>query len=289
MFFKSTREKILNNCYDNDYLFIGTRPKILSSDDLLFGDVLFSNSNTFSSKIIREYTEGSYSHSAIYIGNNKVMDVNKNGGLRIINVKKFVSECNYIVVTRVPIPPKCKIRMQSYINELKNKRYKYNKKGAFLSFFKEFNTLYKRSYFKKFNTLLKNFIIKNFDKNEKKLNYSMYETYFCSQLILDIYAQAGYYRTEYYNPKNWTPNGLVREGFFRFLGYMNKYNDLLKISKSDYFLFGHPELLTKEGQNHHDKISSDFFNEVAVMLKDKEYNKLEENVNQKHNKYEETQ
>jgi uncharacterized protein YycO len=141
MFFKSTRKKILNNCYDNDYLFIGTRPKILNSEDLLFGDVLFSNSNTFSSKFIRKYTEGSYSHSAIYIGNNKIMDVNKDGGLRIKNVKEFVSECNYIVVTRVPIPPKIKIKMQSYINELKIKSYKYNKKGAFLSFFKEFNNL----------------------------------------------------------------------------------------------------------------------------------------------------
>ena len=69
---------------------------------------------------------------------------------------------------------------------------------------------------------------------------------------------------------------------------MNKYNDLLRISKSDYFLFGHPELLTKEGQNHHDKIRNDFFNEVAVMLKDEEYNKLEKNVSQKHNKNEET-
>lgn len=273
MFLKSTREKILNNCYDNDYLFIGTRPKMLSSKDLLLGDVLFSNSNTPTSKFIRKYTEGSYSHSAIYIGDNNVMDINKNGGLRIINLQKFINECNYIVVTRVPMLPKRKLKMQSYINELKKESYKYNKKGALLSFFKEFSTLYKRSYFKKYNFLLRSFAIKNFEKNEKKLNYTKYKTYFCSQLVLDIYARSGYYMTEHQNPEKWTPNGLVREGFFRFLGYMNKYNDLSKIAKNDYFLFGHPELLTKEGQDHNDKIRSDFFNEVAIMLKNTEYNK----------------
>ena len=253
MFFKSTRKKILNNCYDNDYLFIGTRPRILDSKDLLFGDVLLSNSNTIPSKIIRHFTEGSYSHSAIYIGNNRIMDVNKNSGIRTINVKKFINECNYIVVTRIPIPPKYKIKMQSYIKELKKKNYKYNKKGAFLSFFKEFNTL--KNYFS----------IKDFHSNEKKLNYSNNKIYFCSQLIMDIYTKTGYYDTEYFNPEKWTPNGLAREGFFRFLGYMNKENDLLKIPKNDYFLYGHPELLTKEGQRYHDKILSDFIGKLYIM------------------------
>lgn len=64
---------------------------------------------------------------------------------------------------------------------------------------------------------------------------------------------------------------------------MNKYNDLSKIAKTDYFLFGHPELLTKEGQNYHDKVRNDFFNEIAIMLEDTEYNKIEEGVSQKHN------
>ncbi len=284
MFLRSTRKKILNNCYNNDYLFIGTRPKILNNKDLLFGDVLFSNSNTFSSKLIKRYTEGSYSHSAIYIGDNSIMDINKNGGLRVIGLQEFVNESNYTVVTRVPILPKRKVKMQSYVNELKKKNYEYNKKGAFLSFFKEFYTLSKRTYFKKSNVLLKSFLIKDFEKNEKKLNYSMYKTYFCSQLVMDIYAQSGYYTREYQNPEKWTPNGLVREGFFRFLGYMNKYNDLSKIAKTDYFLFGHPELLTKEGQNYHDKVRNDFFNKVAIMLKDTEYNKIKEGISQKHNK-----
>ncbi|MCJ8326620.1 MAG: hypothetical protein MJK08_05910 [Campylobacterales bacterium] len=251
MFFKYTRKKIINNCYDTDYLLIGTRPKILNSEELLFGDVLFSNSNTFSSKIIRTFTEGSYSHCAIYIGNNKIMDVNKNGGIRTLSVKEFVIECNYIVVTRVPIPLKNKIRMKSYINKLKNRSYIYNKKGAFLSFFKEFNTLKRR------------FSIKDFYKNEETLNYSNNKEYFCSELIMDIYTQTGYYETEYYNPKKWTPNGLIREVFFKFFGYMNKYNDLSKIPNNDYFLFGHPELLTKEGQNYHDKSSTDLFNAVT--------------------------
>lgn len=274
MFFKSSRIKILNKCYDNDYVFIGTRPKILNSKDLLFGDVLFSNTNSWSSEIIRRFTEGSYSHCAIYIGNNEIMDVNKNGGIRTKDIKEFIKECNYIVVTRIPQLPKRKVMMQSYINELKGKGYHYNNKGAFLSLFREFYTLYKRSYFKKYNILLKNFMFKDFKRNDKKLNYSRYKKYFCSQLILDIYAQSGYNMTEYQNPAKWTPNGLVREGFFRFFGYMNKDNNLLKISKSDYFLFGHPELLTKEGQIYHDKRKSDFFNEVNIMLKD-EKNKKE--------------
>ena len=111
------RKKNLNSVDDRDKILFPSIPKLITIKDLKIGDVLFCNSDKFFSKIIQNSSEGSYCHCALYIGNNRVIDVVPNK-LRISNISNFISEYKYIAVTSVPLSASDKEKLSINIEEM---------------------------------------------------------------------------------------------------------------------------------------------------------------------------
>ena len=249
------RKKNLNSVDDRDKILFPSIPKLITIKDLKIGDVLFCNSDKFFSKIIQNSSEGSYCHCALYIGNNRVIDVVPNK-LRISNISNFISEYKYIAVTSVPLSASDKEKLSINIEEMLKDDIKYNHIPAFFSVLFEFN------YSKKVLDM------NNYKFYEKEIDIESKKKYFCSEFVLYSFCNIDYYDiTKYCNPSNWTPNGLVREGFFRFKGYLNKENSFSKVSDDDYFLFGFPELVTEKGREYHKKSWTSFYDSFKIIDK----------------------
>ena len=128
-----------NRKHTNTFWMYGV-PQLLNINDLQFGDVLFcgSSNNEKNTELIQNTTDGAYIHSAIYIGDNKVVDVITTG-IRNICIKDFINNYSYIAVTRCPGNNHSrKNAIMNFINLSMKRKVKYSYYKAILSPIKEY-------------------------------------------------------------------------------------------------------------------------------------------------------
>jgi hypothetical protein len=215
-------------------------PELLSLNDLKFGDVLFCGSsiNEKNTNLIQNTTDGSYVHCAIYIGDNKIVDVTTSG-IRKRYINTFINDYSYVAITRCPGDNLSRKKaIEIFIDNAFKKQVKYNWFGALFSPIKEYINItwfYSKGTREEYHgpTLAK-------------------EKYFCSEFVVDCYKASGYIRTakRYMISNKWTPTGLAEENIFGFIGYISN-NGLKAVDHNDPFLGGNIHLLTEKGREGH--------------------------------------
>lgn len=225
-------------------IWIGPPPKLLSENDLLFGDVLFCGGALRDkiTSIIQKLSDGPYTHCGVYFGNGEVIDV-ATSGIRKIKLEEFISNYEYVTVTRCPglntsnkrLYNERMEKIENFVLRCIKDNVKYDFKNAALSPLKEFKNIKLR------------YEIGGSDKKES--SHQELRQYFCSQFVLACFKATGWIDEDssYFEPKFWTPTGLAEENIFNFIGFMSE-NGLGSVSRLDPFLGGNPWVLTDEGQ-----------------------------------------
>ncbi len=248
LFYSSIRKKQdhLKRSTDRRYegIWIGPPPKLMSENDLLFGDILFCGGALKGkvTDIIQNISDGPYTHCGIYFGNGEVVDV-VTSGIRKTRLKEFISNYEYLTVTRCPGLCKSNKRLyderveklEKFVFRCIKDNVRYDFKNAILSPLKEFKNIklcYERG---------------GYDKKES--SHQELRKYFCSQFVVACFKATGWIdeNSSYFEPKFWTPTGLAEEYMFNFIGFMSE-NGLGNVSRLDPFLCGNSWVLTNEGQ-----------------------------------------
>lgn len=199
--------------------------------ELEFGDVLLCYKDTSISgkyedkpaKLISKFTGSSYTHAAIYIGNGMVFEAVPMK-LRKVKIKKLLDQYTYIAVIRSLFWEETGSKLaKDFNNALLEKSTWYNCVGAGMSLYHRVAT--KRDLIKNLNDYFEN------GKAPTKSN-----SYFCSQLVCEIFIQAGYIHESasvLLNPKAFTPIDLLNEpAYGLFLKYI-KPNENVVIPTND--------------------------------------------------------
>jgi len=170
-------------------------------DDLEVGDILFSNSDTFTSKKIRKRTNSKYSHVAIYLGDGKITHSTKKG-VSTESLDSLINESNYIAITRQldEWSLRRKKVLKIFAEEMQNTKYNYN----FTSFFKaKYNEIkHEKNITKKLDTYFKT----PFKTRE------IPESVFCSQYILECLYKVGLIDDSFvvaYDPRTISPKDMI--------------------------------------------------------------------------------
>ncbi len=264
-FFKIIRAKQnrLKTSTDRRYqgIWMGPPPSIVNVENLRDGDVLFCG-GALKDKVtdlIQNSTDGPYTHCGVYFGGGEVVDV-VTSGIRKIELEKFISNYEYVTVTRCPGLDTSEEQLYiERIDNLKkfalsciNAKVKYDWENAALSPLREFKNI-------KFH-----YRVGISDKRES--NHQEQDKYFCSQFVLACFKATGWIDEEssYFEPKSWTPTGLAEENIFQFIGFMSD-KGLKGVSKFDPFLAGNSWALTDEGQEELKERQLEFENSIEAL------------------------
>lgn len=225
-------------------IWMGPPPSIVGLEELKDGDVLFCGGalQDKMTDLIQNSSDGPYTHCGVYFGSGEVVDV-VTSGIRRMELDKFITNYEYVTVTRCPGLNTSEDKLDSErIEKLKrfclsciNANVKYDYKNAALSPLKEFKNI--------------NFHYRANTTDKRGSSHKEQERYFCSQFVLACFKATGWIDEEstYFDPKNWTPTGLAEENIFHFIGFMSN-KGLKGVSKNDSFLAGNSWVLTDEGQ-----------------------------------------
>lgn len=235
-------------------LWLGSAPILLSTSELMAGDVLFCGSLN-GKKIgntIRIATAGEYVHCALYIGQGRVVDVVLSGA-RSMRIEEFIQQYSYVAVTRCPGNEENSDRRHKLMEFGKSisatdaKRVRYNFIGAGLVIFRELSDL------KKLDFLWQKRI-------QPQPIRKPVERMFCSELVINAYINCGYISQNdlFIQSGRRTPNGLAEENIFDFIGYMS-IDGWTAISKNDHFLSGCGWVITQEGRDRLERSENDLF------------------------------
>ncbi len=188
------------------------------------GDVLFCGPKTAESghklgvrdKVIQFFTDGIYTHCALYLGNEKVVHA-VYPGVEIIDFHEFEKEYRYLSVTRLLGSNHQHIqRIVRYAERCARNKVRYNLLGALLLPLRQLLLLaYKtRSYYDRTAAQFRAF-------RGTKLNLER-GAVFCSEFVIRCYKVCGCIdrQTNYFYSANyWSPSFLAKSKLFRLVGY----------------------------------------------------------------------
>jgi Permuted papain-like amidase enzyme, YaeF/YiiX, C92 family len=181
--------------------------QLISTDQLKIGDIILSAENGINSVAVRIWTLASVSHASIYVGNNEIVEA-VGEGVRIRNVAKLLEDESTIVAIRHPnVSPANSVALAEFMKSQVGKKYNYM--GIMLQ--APFSLERRACELPLVPDLVRDYCIRGVAAIQ--LGLSDNDNFFCSQLVLEAYNNAGLPLTNA-DPRLFNPADLLhmREG-----------------------------------------------------------------------------
>ena len=200
---------------------IGAYPGRLFQKDLLPGDVLvwfaLDNGSKDNKKhvVIREATEGAYSHVGIYLGDGISIDAGPDGvsSTQLSSLMAGFESCDVLRYRKLGKRIKIVLaKARSF------EGYAYAKSDAYRMPFRR--AAYRAKLYQRTPSRIKELIGVYFLKERLKSGSPKNQVY-CSQMVIEAYGAAGIYADDVVRSAAISPNDLIENGEFEYMGFIS--------------------------------------------------------------------